>query len=237
MIPSTERIQRRRIWSGWLRLAHWGMAFAVLVLLATGWLMTYTHGVNDAALDCHYISGAILAMSLLLRLGLLLFDKTTGQWRALIPQPSQLKAMGEMLRFYLSFAKMPLPKWYAHNPLWAPVYALSFMLLGLLVLSGYLMDEQPFFAGFYLPDAHNFAASVIGFFVILHIISVFLHDLKGTGSDISAMISGYRIFVIPKLQDQPIMKNPSISLDEIMKTSASPGQEKPANTDRHNQKN
>lgn len=234
MMPSTEQIQRRLVWSGWLRLAHWGMGFSVLVLLATGWLIKYTRSVYDAALDYHYISGSILAMSLLLRLGLLLFDKTTGQWRALIPRPSQFKAMGEMLRFYLSFAKMPLPKWYAHNPLWAPVYALSLIVMGLLVLSGYFMDEQPFFAGFYLPDTHSFTASLMGFFVILHVISVFLHDLRGTGSDISAIISGYRIFVIAKLQDLPNMAKPSITLDEIMKTRASPDQEKQANTDQHN---
>ncbi len=215
---STDQIQRRLVWSGWLRLAHWCMAFSVLILLATGWLLEYTVGVSDAALDYHYISGAILAMSLLLRLGLLLFDKGTGQWRALLPRRSHLKIMGETLRFYLSFAKMPLPKWYAHNPLWAPVYAVTFIVLSALVLSGFFMTNHPVIAGFYLPGIHSFWTPFIWFFVILHLVSVFLHDLKGTGSDSSAMISGYRIFVIEKPQ-QPFGSDvQSVSLDTIMST-------------------
>ena len=218
MNASTVQIQRRPVWGGWLRLAHWSMALSVCVLLATGWLLEYTVGVSDAALDYHYISGAILAMSLLLRLGLLLLDKSTGQWRALLPRRSYLKIMGETLRFYLSLAKMPLPKWYAHTPLWAPVYALTFVVLFTLALSGFFMTRHPVIAGFYLPGIHSFCSTFIWFFVILHLISVFLHDLKGTGSYISAMISGYRIFVMEKPQQAVEGAIQSVSLDSIMNT-------------------
>ena len=32
------QIQRRLVWSGWIRLAHWLIALSVMVLMATGWL-------------------------------------------------------------------------------------------------------------------------------------------------------------------------------------------------------
>lgn len=205
-----------------MRLSHWGMALSVLALMATGWLLQFTTGVAQAAIDFHYMAGAILAMALILRFGLLFRDKGAGQWRSLIPSTSQLSAIRDMLRFYLSFGKAPLPGWYAHNPLWIPLYLAVLVILAIQSLTGFFMDGQPVIAGFYLPEIHDICASIIWGFVILHLIAVFLHDLKGTGSDVSAMINGHRIFIIRPLQDQTMETGHSVPLESILKNRKPP---------------
>lgn len=50
----------------------------------------------------------------------------------------------------------------------------------------------------FLTAWHGLGYGIISTFMVLHILTVFLHDWKGTGSEVSAMISGYKIFVIRK---------------------------------------
>ena len=200
-----------------MRLAHALIALPVMVLIATAWLLHYTTGVSQAAIDFHYIAGALLAIGLILRLGLLFSDRSTGRWQHLIPNRRQIPAIGKMLRFYLSFARMPLPKWYAHNPLWLPIYGLMLLALIFMTISGFLMTSQPVLVGLYLPNLHSFWAPVLTIMVIAHIFTAILHDLKGGSADISAMINGYRIFLIEKKEATgPLNFSLSVSVDDLL---------------------
>ncbi len=210
-------IQRKIVWSGWMRIAHAAIALTTSALVLTAWLLQHTTGVNKAALDYHYIAGAVLAMGLILRAILLFLDTRAGHWRHLVPSRRHLRAYKEMLRFYFSFAHWPLPKWFAHNPLWVPLYILMFLALTFLVLTGYLMTSQPIIAGFYLPEVHNLWASIITILVIFHIVTVIFHDMKGSGSDISAMINGHRVFIIEHPEHPVIHQPASVAIDEILK--------------------
>ncbi|MEE9493415.1 MAG: cytochrome b/b6 domain-containing protein [Gammaproteobacteria bacterium] len=213
---TTPTLQRKLVWSGWMRLAHALIALPVIVLITTAWLLRYTTGINQAAIDYHYIAGALLAMGLILRLGLLFFDRSTGRWQHLVPNRSQLPAMSKMLRFYLSFARMPLPKWYAHNPFWLPIYSLMLIVLAIMTISGFLMASQPILMGLYLPNIHSLWAPILTVIVMAHIVTAILHDLKGCGADISAMINGYRIFQIEKQETGLLNLNPSVSVDDLL---------------------
>lgn len=215
MHAQAEQVRRILVWRGWLRLAHWGIAFSSLLLLASGEIIKHMSHLNDAIRDYHIMLGSVLALALILRAILLFVDRGAGHWRALIPTRSQLVGMRAMLLFYLSFGRMPLPKWYAHNPFWIPVYVLLYGMLLLQVLSGFWQGETPFLAGFYLPDVHSVLATGISILIGLHIAAVFLHDLKGTGSDISAMINGHRIFVIHQPELPPVPSVHTVSLDQI----------------------
>ncbi len=111
------------IWPGGLRLAHWLLAAGVLFCLASGWALQQLPADPAFWHDWHIITGQITALALLLR-SVLLFVPGSTHWRALLPKRGQWQACRQMLRFYLSLSRAPLPAWYAHNPLWAPVYLL-----------------------------------------------------------------------------------------------------------------
>jgi Ni/Fe-hydrogenase 1 B-type cytochrome subunit len=75
-------------------------------------------------------------------------------------------------------------------------------------------NEFPVVLGFYLPSVHEFLASIILGFTVLHLVTVVLHDFKGTASDISAMINGYKVFVIQKQESSAVH---TVSLDQLKK--------------------
>lgn len=210
-----RQVQRNLVWSGWHRLAHWLIALSVMVLIATGWLVKSAPSVARSASDYHDMASVGLILGLALRLGLLLFGSRVAHFRALIPTPADLNTIGLTLRFYATMARSPLPKWYAHNPLWAPVYLLVLLALAVLVASGLLMESHPVLLGFYLPSVHDFWATPILVFTGLHIVAVTLHDAKGTASDVSAMINGHRIFQVEDVDGMQAHNVQTVSPDKI----------------------
>jgi len=110
-----ENIRCVLVWSSWLRLSHWVIAGGVIFQIVSAWALAH-----DA--------GQIISMALFLRV-ILLFFPGSSNWRAFIPERSQVQAMVQMIKFYLSLARFPLPSWYAHNPLWLPVYPVFYLVL------------------------------------------------------------------------------------------------------------
>lgn len=188
-----ENIRYTYVWSTWIRLSHWIIAAGTLFQLASAGALKLDSAHYSFWLDWHLISGQILVMALALRVVLLFFPGSS-HWRALLPDKTQRQAMLQMLKFYLSLARFPLPNWYAHNPLWMPLYVVFYIVLagalisGLLYNATYLVFDLPMFL------LHQTLANLIGIFCLFHIITVFLHDLKGKGACISAMVNGHRYF-------------------------------------------
>ena len=119
-----------------------------------------------------------------------------------------------VLRSYLTLGKVPLPRWYSHNPLWGPLYLLLFLVVSLQITSGLLLlNDITMLGNLSMRGLHVFGFQVTLGFSLLHILAVFFHDLKGTGSDVSAMISGQRIFLIEARESAP--EPVSISLDNL----------------------
>jgi len=206
---SAISIQRTRVWSGALRVGHWLLALCVLALLISGWALS--SGLADKLQpwrDVHVTAGALLGIALLFRILLLITGRApTDRWRDCLPLTrQQWHAVRAMLVFYLSLGRVPLPAWYGHNPLWGPLYLLLFALLGLGVATGLLIARHdpssllqlaatPWWLGWTLPEWHLGLAWVTGGFSVAHVLSVFLHDARGTTSEISAMVNGHKIFL------------------------------------------
>lgn len=218
-MQQNETIKARVIWSKQLRLAHWALAFSTLVLMATGWLVKNAPSVASAASDWHYIAGSVFTIALALRIWVLFTDRLLGHIQHLI-QNFEPKKVLQMVQFYLSFGKSPLPKWFAHNPLWAPIYLLIFAFMLVMAISGHLQTNIPILFGLYLPEIHSGFATMISVFVLVHVIAVFMHDLKGEGHDISAMINGRRIFTIKPVDVPPQNNNGvyKVSVDSLKST-------------------
>ncbi len=222
-----ENIRYVLVWSTWLRLSHWLIAAGTLFQITSAWALK--HGSADYTfwLDWHLITGQVVLMALVLRLVLFFFPGSS-HWRTFIPEQVQRRAMLQMIKFYLSFARFPLPNWYAHNPLWLPLYPIMYLLLAATAASGLLYDSSHLFMRYSVHELHRILASWITVFILFHVISVVLHELKGKGAFISAMINGYRYFHSTDRDDDIARlsqnnktgkKSVSISVDSITKQS------------------
>lgn len=213
-------IKRLPVWGGWLRLSHWVMTCAILVLMFSGWLQHRAPELASWILDAHYYASALLLAGFMIRVYLLFFGKGSDLLASCSLDRHRLRQALAVLASYMTLCKVPLPKWYAHNPLWGPLYLILFVLIAIQIISGLLLMNHVTLVG----DASIRSLHLLGFqmvlgFSLLHILAVFVHDLKGTGSDVSAMISGQRIFVVESQPTQP--EAGSVSLDEL--TSQLPG--------------
>jgi len=214
-----ENIRYVLVWSTWLRLSHWLIAGGVLFQLGSAWALAHDEANYDLWLDWHLIAGQVILIALVLRV-ILLFFPGSGNWRTFIPQRAQVQAMLQMLKFYLSLTRFPLPNWYAHNPLWLPVYPVFFLVLAGCLLSGLLYNAPDIVFGTPMYELHGALAGLIAVFSLFHIVSVFLHDLKGKGACISAMVNGYRYFHHTEVSDKEASKlsgKMTVSVDSIKK--------------------
>lgn len=191
---STTEFKRVLIWSGWFRLSHAATGLSTIVLLATGVLISESPSLTESALDIHYLAASVFVFGLLIRLVLLFVGKPHERLAGLIPSVDELGAMKKTVLFYLSLGRASLPHWYAHNPLWKPVYCLNYMVLVLLAVSGAMIENTDVLFGFYLPSVHAFWAQFVLGFSLLHIIAVCAHDYRNQSTDVSAIINGYRLF-------------------------------------------
>lgn len=190
------------------------MVIAVIGLLGTGWLLQNVQQYFQIALDYHYILAYALSSALGLRLYLLASSPASvASWHDLVPTRLGLEKALTMLRFYVSVGRTPLPRWYAHSPLWAPIYLLLFFLLLLQIITGFLLGARQYTLLINLGSLHNINSTIIASFTAVHTISVFLHDLKAGSSDISGMIHGYRIFTIEKPEFPPTIQ--TLSIDKL----------------------
>ncbi len=193
-------LQRPYIWPASLRLSHWLLALSVIGLLGSGWFIGHVARFYLPALDYHYIFAYLLSIATVIRIYLFVRKKKGAAClRDLLPGKSQLQAVLASLKFYVSLGKTPLPRWYAHNPLWAPLYLLLWFIVLLQIISGFLVGAGHSQLLFNLYDLHVVSAAIIFWFCLLHVLAVFVHDLKGNNSDASAMIHGYRVFVLEDL--------------------------------------
>ncbi len=218
-----ENIRCVLVWSSWLRLSHWVIAGGVIFQIVSAWALAHDEANAAYWLDWHLITGQIISMALFLRV-ILLFFPGSSNWRAFIPERSQVQAMVQMIKFYLSLARFPLPSWYAHNPLWLPVYPVFYLVLAGCVISGLLFNTSHIFIGNPMYELHGALSGLIVTFSIFHIATVFLHDLKGKGAYISAMVNGFRYFHYTGVNDKDGGNVPgeksgkqSISVDSIKK--------------------
>jgi len=212
-------IKRVLVWSGWLRISHASIGLAVLLLLFTGWLIAESPSLADSALDLHYLASSFLIFGLVVRIVLMFAGMEHERLPGLFPASSELYAIAKTFRFYISLGKSPMPGWYAQNPLWKPAYLVIYLALIVLVITGAAMPDVSLMLGFYLPSVHTFWAQLLFWFTVLHIGSVVMHDYRNKTTDISAMVNGYRLFLIDSNRAGSVAERvvQRISIDSLKK--------------------
>ncbi|MDZ7751345.1 MAG: cytochrome b/b6 domain-containing protein [Gammaproteobacteria bacterium] len=202
-----EKIRRVPVWSGALRALHWSLAAGVVFQLASGWLMG--QGVRDPDFwrDWHLMTGQAVLVLVLCRLALL-FRQGPDNWRSFVPKSTLLQGARQTLSFYVSLGKAPLPNWYAHNPLWALLYPLLAALILVAAISGIFHEAPYLIAGLSPAAVHGGAVSLLVWLMAAHVVTAVVHDLKGKGAFISAMINGNRYFHVSV---QPLGPEPPVA--------------------------
>jgi Ni/Fe-hydrogenase 1 B-type cytochrome subunit len=193
------------------------MGISCLGLIGSGYLISIQAIPITTMQDIHYLFGALLLPGFLIRIYLLLFGKGTDHISDCEPDIHRLTQAWQVAKFYLTLGKAPLPNWFSHNPLWGPIYIGLFFILLLSIVSGYaLLNDMQFIFGVVMVDLHQLTYVIIAWFSLLHIVAVFVHDLSSTGSDISGMINGHRIFQVSDNPSDPDTQR--VDLNELMKT-------------------
>ena len=207
-------IKRVAIYSTAQRITHWLIAGATTFLLLSAWLVQHSDVDALAWLDWHIMIGQALSLVLAFRV-YLLFTPGSGHWRLLIPTKEQRHIVRQTIKFYASLGRLPCPDWYAFNPVWQPLYLLIIIIMLITTASGYLIGNYLFLSGVTMPELHAFFASIILYFTLAHVAFSVLHDVKGSGAQISAMLNGYKYFQIKQVE-KPIQEN-AVSLDSLLK--------------------
>jgi Ni/Fe-hydrogenase 1 B-type cytochrome subunit len=213
----SKTVSHVQVWSRWLRLAHWVLAISTLGLIATGWLMRNDSVTAAEATEIHYLLSGLLLPALLLRLYLLFFSKGTDHLSDCEPNVHRLNQAWQVIRFYLTLGKAPLPKWYSHNPLWGPIYIAFFFILTLTAASGLmLLNDRQLLGSISMLDLHQLCYQGVLLFTVLHLPAVFSHDLSSKSADISAMVNGFRVFEVGEAGAERDSAQ-AVSLDALLK--------------------
>ena len=207
-------IHRVAIYSSAQRITHGLLSVGILFEIASAWLVQHADVDILAWSDWHSMVGQVLVIVFAFRL-LLFFVDGSGHWRLFIPTREQRHIIVQTLKFYASLGRSECPNWFAFNPLWQPIYLFMYLLLLLVMISGLASGNYWFLAGASISEWHTIIAYTLFYLILAHIFFVVLHDSKGQGTHISAILNGYKYFEGKEAKLPPDPK--SVSLDSIIK--------------------
>ena len=211
------------VWEAPVRIWHWVMTLAMIVLVATGLLIAYPPPALDGEASEHFLFGYIrfahftagytLAVFWLLRIYWAFVGNKYARQLFLVPLMSKpwWEEFANDIRTYAFLPAKPL-RFAGHNPM--AQFAMFFMLtLGSLfmILTGFAMYSEGLgidswaghLFGWVLPllggsqavhTWHHLCMWLLVIFTTVHLYMVFRQDITTKESILSTMISGYRTF-------------------------------------------
>ncbi len=208
--------KRYYVWELPVRVCHWVNALCVVLLSITGFLIGYPvllAGGTDAYLMgwtrfIHFVAGYALVISVVTRLLWSLRDHCFSCWKEYFPFLTKegWKEITVMLKFYF-FIDRKTPEAVGHNPLAVTAYVGLFLLFFGMFATGFAMYAEyapggvmhsvlkPVYMFLSTPSLHlyhHLGMWLIICFVINHIYSVWLLDVKEKGGEITSIFSGYK---------------------------------------------
>lgn len=207
---------KRYVWELPLRWCHWTMALSIVVLSATGVFigtpvslgMSPSDFTTGAIRFTHFVFGYVFTIALAARLVWSVIGNEHANWRAFFPAltPEGRHKFVRMLRYYLLLDR-EVPETVGHNPLATTAYFVLFLIYLVMITTGFAMyaSHAPggpmytllgfMYSSFSLQGmrmTHHFCMWLIFGFIINHIYSAWLMDIKEHGGEISSMFSGYK---------------------------------------------
>lgn len=206
----------RYVWEIPVRVTHWVNALCIVTLCVTG---LYIGSPRTLALDpsrylmgwvrfAHFLAGYIFAVSVISRIYWSFVGNQYARWRVFFPWLTA-EGRGKMLdvfRWYVFLSRQP-PNEVGLNAMAAAVYLFVFLLYFFLIMTGFALYVQ------YAPHsvmhslfgwpmllvpsqwvrmAHHLAMWFLAGFVINHIYSGWLVEIRVKGGVMSSIFSGYK---------------------------------------------
>ncbi len=227
-----ERKYKQYIWELPVRISHWVNAVSIVVLSATGILIG-----NPTFIDLsptaylmgwirfiHFVFGYALLVSVLARAYWSFAGNCFAGWREYFPffSAAGRAEMKEVLAYYTFLRKHP-PETTGHNPMAATAYFCVFMMYNFMILTGFAMyaEHEPggimhsmlkpvymFVTTQQLHLYHHIGMYLLFGFIVNHVYSAWLMDIKEQGGEVSSMFSGYKFttkeHAVCKSRDWPI---------------------------------
>ena len=175
-----------RVFDPLLRLLHWGIALAIVSLIATSQVAEwFEHGPYEKTFwNLHILSGYVLAGGLLTRLLWGLVGPASARWRDLW-HPAVWKDSLRNLR-------LPRTHRAGHDPIASLGYLFAYGVMALMVVTGLGLAASEFQAGplaswlgdiawleDVLGEPHEFGFALMLGFIGLHLGALVLHHLRG----------------------------------------------------------
>jgi Ni/Fe-hydrogenase 1 B-type cytochrome subunit len=203
-----------------VRITHWVNVIAIVALSLTGVYIgnPFMAGGDGAYLMgwirfVHYVAAYAFTISVLARIYWMFVGNHHASWRVFMPWLTERgrKNFIKMFRYY-TFTGKQISYEVGHNPVAAMAYAGIFVLFLVQIFSGFALYAQyrpdGIMAGIFMPLVNVFGNQglrlthhlvmwlLIGF-IINHIYSAWLMDVKERNGTISGIFSGYR-FIEPE---------------------------------------
>jgi Ni/Fe-hydrogenase 1 B-type cytochrome subunit len=192
---------------------------SIVTLAVTGFFIGRPFSFGSSASDFymgwirffHFSAAYFFAVSLAVRVIWSLMGNEYAGWRAFFPffTAAGREKMVKMLRYYMLIDR-EVPETVGHNPLATTAYTALFAIYVLMILTGFSLYAQhapqgvmhqalgfmySMFSDQGMRLTHHFSMYLIFGFIINHIYSAWLMDIKEHGSEISSMFSGYKFTV------------------------------------------
>ena len=210
---------KRYIWELPVRWCHWVNVMCIVILSVTGFFIGTPVSFGQSASDFtmgwirffHFSAAYLFTISIITRVIWSFIGNKYSGWREFFPLSTAngQKKTVKMLRYYF-FLDKEVPETIGHNPLATSAYVVLFALYSLMILTGFALyaEHAPngqmhrvlgfmyaLFSNQGMRLAHHLSMWFIVGFVINHIYSAWLMDIKEHGSEISSMFSGYKFTV------------------------------------------
>jgi Ni/Fe-hydrogenase 1 B-type cytochrome subunit len=210
---------KRYIWELPVRMNHWTNVMCIVTLSVTGLFIADPFSIGRSASGftmgwirfIHFTAAYLFAISVACRVIWSFIGNKYSGWREFFPlaTPEGREKTVKMLRYYM-FLDKNVPETVGHNPLATSAYVVLFCIYSLMILTGFSLYAEhapgsqmhrllsPMYALFsnqVMRLTHHFSMWLIFGFIINHIYSAWLMDIKEHGAEISSMFSGYKFTV------------------------------------------
>jgi len=143
------RLVRVYMWEWPVRLAHWLIAFSVVVLVVTGIYIgnpfitvrgeASGHFVMGTMKSIHFVAAMVFTLAVLTRILWMFVGNRYARWKEFVPVDSdRLTGIWNTFTFY-TFLRRDSPAFVGHNPLAGATYTVVYLLLLGMIGSGFAM--------------------------------------------------------------------------------------------------
>lgn len=224
------------LWSAPLRAMHWIAAICVLVLIITGFYIGRPYFMTSGEASSHFMMGrmrflhfvaaGVLVMTGIIRVYWLFAGNRFERLRALFPvTPTNLRHTGEHAVAYVTM-RPDRPNFVGHNPLQQYFYTLLYLMVVVMVVTGFAMYGQsnpggfifrafawvpPLFGGLQIVRlTHHVLTWGFIVFIVIHVYFAIRSDyVERTGSVSSIITGGRYISTDERYEDYDVSKVPA----------------------------